>query len=83
LEHPRTLVEVADQAQQAIERARVRASSARLRRHRADIVAALAEGADTGTATMADCMTEGPVTVAPDDYLIRNLITISPAHPAR
>lgn len=32
---------------------------------------------------MADCMTEGPVTVAPDDYLIRNLITISPAHPAR
>jgi CBS domain-containing protein len=34
-----------------------------------DIVAALAEGADPQTATVSDYMTEGPVTVAPDDDL--------------
>lgn len=34
-----------------------------------DIVAALAEGADPGTATVADYMTDRPVTVAPDDDL--------------
>jgi len=34
-----------------------------------DIVAALAEGADPATATVADYMTDRPVTVAPDDDL--------------
>ena len=34
-----------------------------------DIVAALAEGADPVTTTVADSMTDRPVTVAPDDDL--------------
>ncbi len=34
-----------------------------------DLVAALAEGADPATTIVADYMTEGPVTVAPDDDL--------------
>jgi len=34
-----------------------------------DMIAALAEGADPATATVADYMTDQPVTVAPDDDL--------------
>jgi CBS domain-containing protein len=34
-----------------------------------DIIAALAEGADPETATVADYMTDEPITVAPDDDL--------------
>jgi CBS domain-containing protein len=34
-----------------------------------DVIAALAEGADPAAARVSDYMTEGPVTVAPDDDL--------------